>query len=195
MVLTVDAGFIEQGLASYNGANDDALLTSCCLVAGLYPNICTLLRPRKGGPRGGRLLTKDGDVCKPSIGSFQAQRVRSVAESGKDAYAVFHEKHRTVGTNDRPGEVFLSEMDFIPRFALLLFGGDLSIEKNAVIVDGWLKFQVGDNGIAGALLTQELRSELDRIMLRHIVSKDDDQKRNEGSEKVITMVRQLLEQE
>lgn len=190
-----DAGFIQRGIDSYNDSNDDALITSCCLVAGLYPNICTLMRPRKGGPRGGRLLTKDGDMCKPNSNSFQTKRVRSVAESGRDAYAVFHSKHRSVGTSDRPGEVFLSGVDFVSRFALLLFGGQLAVEKNALIVDGWLKFKVGEKGNSGALLIQELRSELDNVMLRHVVAGDEDQGSKEADKKVILMVRQLLGQE
>lgn len=54
-----------------NVANNDALLTSCCMVAGLYPNIVTLARPSKGGPKGGKLLTKENDICRPSSDSFQ----------------------------------------------------------------------------------------------------------------------------
>jgi len=191
----VDAGFVDlRSEESYNEAKDDALLTSCCLVAGLYPNICTLMRPRKGGPRGGRLITKDQDVCKTSSNSFQRDRLQNASESGKDAYAVFHSKHRSVGTGARAGEVFLSEVDFVSRFALLLFGGESVIENNALIVDSWLKFKVGENGSAmGALvLMLELRAELDNLLLVHVGSCKDNPEQKEHNQSLIEFVRQLL---
>lgn len=61
--LLKDAGFYGPRRNPPDHHGEDALLTSACWVAGLYPNICTLLRPRKGGPKGGRLLTKEGDSC------------------------------------------------------------------------------------------------------------------------------------
>ncbi|CAB9528460.1 Putative ATP-dependent RNA helicase DHX30 [Seminavis robusta] len=192
-----DAGFVGAELDSCNnGANDDALLTSCCLVAGLYPNVATLMRPRKGGPKGGRLLTKDGDVCRPSMGSFQNERVRNVSESGRDAYAVFHAKHRSIGTGGRLGDVFLAEVDFVSRFALLLFGGELSIEKNALIVDGWLKFKVGDKGANnGIVLLQELRSQLDAVLLEHVTATDGRHEVHQNNERLLLVLRQLLTEE
>ena len=53
-----------SGLLRYNDFDNqhsnDALLTSCCLVAGLYPNVATLMRPsREKRIRGGRLITKE----------------------------------------------------------------------------------------------------------------------------------------
>lgn len=193
-----DAGFVkDQGEEFYNQSKDDALLTSCCLVAGLYPNVCTLMRPRRGGPKGGRLLTKEGEVCKTSSGSFQTQRLRNASESGKDAYAVFHSKHRSLSTGERAGEVFLSEVNFISRFALLLFGGELVIEKNALIVDGWLKFKVGESGsgIAALVLIQELRTELDSVLLSHTDPSSESQRRRDDCQKLLLFVCQLLAEE
>lgn len=196
-----EARFIEKGYAFYNHFKEDALLTSCCLVAGLYPNICTLMRPRKGGLKGGRLVTKDGDICRPSSGSFQRQRIFNASEAGKDAYAVFHVKHRSVGTGDRPGDVFLSEVNFVARFALLLFGGDLQIRDNAVIVDEWLKFKVGADQKktrAGAVLILELRKQLDRVVLDHFTSPagtHGDFVGEDGSSPLIRIVRRLLADE
>ena len=139
--LMVDAGLVSPRLERDNNtpdsddcnlANEDAMLTSCCLVAGLYPNICTLIRPRKGGPKGGRLLTNESNnPCRPSSNSFQNSRVKQASESGRDAYAVYHAKHRSLGaasssgTNRRPPETFLSEVNFVSKFSLLLFGGEL----------------------------------------------------------------------
>ena len=97
--LIIDAGFVTRPTTTTaagrhnagslletedcNHASEDALLTSCCLVAGLYPNICSLTRPRKGGPKGGRLLSSDGDECRPQSNSFQRERVKQAAETGE----------------------------------------------------------------------------------------------------------------
>ena len=226
MELIIDAGLVSRPaltgkscdleLDDCNLASEDALITSSCLVAGLYPNICTLVRPRKGGPKGGMLLTNDGDACRPSSSSFQRKRVKEASEGGKfndflqqkifllvsqldikasnhyffffveskgkDAYAVYHTKHRTLGT-DSPGglrrrapETFLSEVNFVSKFALLLFGGNLELLKNSIIVDGWLKFKVsGDGeknkgkGIDNTVLIIYLRKLMDDVMNEHVL--------------------------
>jgi hypothetical protein len=189
-----EAGFVTKGLEYYNRSKDDALLTSCCLVAGLYPNICSLMRPRKGGPKGGRLLTKgDPTLARPASSSFQKQRVDKTAETGKDAYAVYHAKHRSLGAGDKPGQLFLSEVNFISRFALLLFGGELKVKNNAIIVDDWLKFKIADKGVAGAVLILAFRDELDKNMLEHIVSTR--QEEGPDSQQLMKVIRQLLAEE
>ena len=191
----VDAGFLGAKVDSFDDHKDDALLASCCLVAGLYPNIATLVRPRKGGFRDGRLLTRDGDVCRPNSSSFQSARVRQASEKGKDVYAVFHSKHRSVTTDDkRAPQVYLAEVNFVSRYALLLFGGKLKVEKNAIIVDDWLKFKVGEKGVEGAVLILELRKQLDVVMLRHMRAKDGSDA-EDGSQELITLVRKLLAEE
>ncbi len=101
--LIIDAGLAsksnsngEENVDDCNIAREDALLTSCCLVAGLYPNICTLVRPTgstKGGPRGGKLLTGDGDECRPSSNSFQHKRVRDASEKGESNYFYANTTH------------------------------------------------------------------------------------------------------
>jgi len=226
--LIVDAGFIPRPqtpqnhrsmeLDECNLASEDALLTSCCLVAGLYPNICSLMRPRRGGRKGGRLLTNDGDECRPQSNSFQRERVQVAAETGRDAYAVYHAKHRSIGTisssagsKQRPPEVFLTEVNFVSRFALLLFGGELKIDKNAIIVDGWLKFKVSgedakDEGkkdiILNAVLILALRERLDAMLLERVLglssasgSEENTEISSERWKSVIQVVRKLLSDE
>jgi len=222
--LLADAGFIASNssnvgsqsldLDECNQASEDALLTSCCLVGGLYPNICTLMRPRKGGPKGGRLLTKEGEVCRPQSNSFQRKRVQEAAEIGKDAYAVFHSKQKIIGTAatspassgiQRPPEVFLTEVNFVSRFALLLFGGNLRIVKNAIIVDDWLKFKVSSDDKKGAavidnaILILALREALDEVVLEHVLetscSPEKKEAMMERHKAVIQVVRKLLSEE
>ena len=223
--LVIDAGLVASKDNSLdddcNIAKEDALITSCCLVGGLYPNICTLMRPRRGGPKGGRLLTKDGDVSRPSSSSFQKKRVSTAAENGKDAYAVYHAKHRTIGTvslggvglRKRPPETFLSEVNFISKFSLLLFGGQLELVKNAIIIDGWLKFKVsdevreencggskkGNSVIDNAVLILSLREALDKVILEHVVetfaSPEEKSAMMERHRRIIGVLRQILSEE
>lgn len=193
---------------------DDPLLTSCCLVAGLYPNVATLLRPsRELRIRGGFLITKDGDKCKPSSDSFQCDRIRNAGEGGNDAYAVYHGKHLTLGTvnngiSDQRNnqDPFLNNINFVNRFAILLFGGNVEVNKNCLVVDEWLKFKVDDadtsksdkvpdKGQVNAVLINELRKELDNVLLRHIMKErvtNQGDRLEEECERVIQVVRQLL---
>jgi hypothetical protein len=191
----LDAGFVSND-DDCNACMEDARLASCCLVAGLYPNIATLMRPRrekgKLTMKGGRLITKSSEICRPSSSSFQAARVKNASETGKDAYAVFHSKHRTVGTGSKVGEVFLSEVNFVSRYALMLFGGELQVRKNALIVDGWLKFKIGDDKKAGAVLIQELRREIDAVLLKHLESGTTEEAVKQECEDVLNFVRELL---
>ena len=210
--LIIDAGLVSQNNGSSdmddcNIANEDALLTSCCIVGGLYPNIATLIRPTSPKGGGGRLLTNDSkDTCRPSSNSFQRTRVQRASKSGKDAYAVFHSKHRSLGTsipgNKRPPETFLSEVNFVSRFALILFGGELELVKNAVIVDEWLKFKVSsedESAKVNAVLILSLRKLLDRVILEHVVetfsSLEDKSKMIDCHSRIIKVVRMILSDE
>jgi len=205
----MDAGFLDAS-DNWDGCHDDALFTSCCLVAGLYPNISTLMRPRRGrgNARGGRLITKDGDVCKASSSSFQSDRLWNAKEEGQDAYAVYHAKHRTVGVDTKTtaggggtADIYLNEVNFVSRYALLLFAGSVELRDTAIIMDGWLKFKIGEKGSkSGATLILELRKELDNVMTRHIESSGDDgggvaETMRAQCQRVLQIVRKLLQDE
>lgn len=210
--LVIDAGFSGDQDGTSTTSNDDALLTSCCLVAGLYPNICTLIRPNtsKGGNRIGKLLTKDNDLCRPSSESFQAKRVKNASKAGRDAYAVYFSKHQSIGAasqdNMRPPEIFLSEVNFVSKFNLLLFGGQLELVNNALIIDRWLKFKVSGDGekskssvVNNAVLILSLRSLLNDLMTEHIQEIDlpPAQKRHMTARRmrVINVVRKMISDE
>ena len=207
------AGLVEDFQLS--SSNDtDAHLTSCCLVSGLYPNIAILLRPsQKVKLRGGRLMTKDGLTCHPSSSSFQVDRVRNASESGKDAYCMFYSKHKNVntvtpGNRKMQNESFLSEVNFISKFSILLFGGQLQIEKNFLVMDGWLKFKVGEKKSRESnenptdkcrfysVLIQELRRELDYVLLRQIsLGEQNEALKNDDCDRVIKTVRILFKEQ
>jgi ATP-dependent RNA helicase DHX57 len=191
----LDAGFLNSR-RDKGSHSENALLTSCCLVAGLYPNVARLMRPVRGklGFRGGRLLTNNGDVCTPSSQSFQKERVRNTSESGRDVYAVYQSKNQITGAVGdarlQKNKVFLSEVNFVSRFALLLFGGNLEVKDNFIVVDNWLKFKVGDNGRNAAILMTELRRELDICFLSQLSGNDAG-----SNDAVIEMVARLLQDE
>jgi hypothetical protein len=210
-----DAGFVRKNsMDDGNEHSSNALLTSCCILAGLYPNIATLVRPVKGklGFRGGRLLTRNGDLCVPSSSSFQAERIQSVSETGRDAYAVYHSKLKLSGADSmRPDRIVLDGVNFVSRFALILFGGELQVRDNFLVVDEWLKFKVsGSNAGIGsedarktarpavAILLHELRKELDALLLRrlhHCLSENATEETDPRAEDVIRLVIRILEQE
>jgi len=204
----VDAGFLsrEQRRRPEKGSEEELLsnnakLVSCCLAAGLYPNVATLARPQRGklGFKGGRLITKEGDSCTPSSQSFQAERVRQASETGKDAYAVYQSKNRILGTSTAgPSQrIMLDQVNFVSRFALLLFGGHHKIRDNALIVDGWLKFKL-PGGKNAAILMTEFRKELDAVFLNQLsmTSKGDAIKSFASDDQsVIDLVIRLLEDE
>jgi HrpA-like RNA helicase len=222
MQLLQDVGFVPKRstasemnscldlvLEDCNQSSEDALLTSCCLIGGLYPNICTLMRPRKGGPRGGRLLTKEGHVCRAQRNSFQSKRIQQATEVGRDAYAVFHAKQKTIGTSNLSSsapDIFLTEVNFVSRFALMLFGGELQIVKNAVIVDDWLKFKICSRdddddvkAIENAVLIFSLREALDKVIVEHIqevnACREQKQVMMERHKAIVQVVRKLLSEE
>jgi hypothetical protein len=49
------------------------------------------------------------------------------------------------GGKVQPRRSYLSEVNFVSKkISPLLFGGQLELVKNAIIIDGWLKFKVSD---------------------------------------------------
>ena len=93
-------------------------------------------------------------------------------------------------------DIYLNEVNFVSRFALLLFAGEVELRGNAIILDGWLKFKIGDRGKAGAILIIELRKELDNVMTRHIQSGDGvNEEPNTDCQRVLQIVRKLLQDE
>lgn len=83
-------GAKEEETLSSSMDDETTLLATAYLVAGLYPNVATLVRPNKEKRiRGRRLLTKDdvgGTMCLPVFNSFQRDRVMNASEGGRDVY-------------------------------------------------------------------------------------------------------------
>ena len=147
----IDADFVTAERTG-NENSSNPLLLQCCLVGGLYPNVAVLQRPKQPN-KGGRLVTRTGEVTKPHMNSFQAVRVKEAAVTGKDAYVVFNGMFRSVNKNGE-GQVFLDQVNFVSRFSLLLFGGALTQEGSCVGVGSFLKFKVGGGGEEGNVIVR-----------------------------------------
>jgi hypothetical protein len=100
----------------------------------------------------------------------------------------------------------LTEVNFVSRFALMLFGGELQIVKNAVIVDDWLKFKICSRdddddvkAIENAVLIFSLRDALDKVIVEHIqevnACREQKQVMMERHKAIVQVVRKLLSEE
>ncbi|GMH55182.1 hypothetical protein TrLO_g5825, partial [Triparma laevis f. longispina] len=177
--LLIDANFVtRQNLPSHNINSSKSIFLQCCLVSGLYPNVAVLQRPKVTG-KGGNLITKDKERARPHFSSFQMKRVKDAGATGKDAYVVFHSKHRTVGVGGE-GMLFLSQVSFVSRFALLLFcggAGDCEVDSGYITLGNFLKLKVGGSGDNIALLVQGMRNVIDNMLTDSLVgNKWEDEK-------------------
>ena len=169
----VDANFASSDAVNEN--NHDPAFLECVLVSALYPNIAVLERPKQSGKSGGgRLVTKTGEKAKPHFTSFQSKRVREASSTGKDAYAVYHSKHRSV-TQGGVGTTTLLGVSFVSRFALLLFAGtenNSRVEDGCIVINNFLKFRIGTGGECSgddaAMLVREMRKALDDLLLERL---------------------------
>ena len=87
---------------------------------------------------------------------------------------------------------------------MLLFGGNIEVNKKCLVVDEWLKFKVDDNvrsekvpdkGHVNTVLIHKFRKELDNVLLWHIVRESmstQEGRMEEIDERVIQVVRQML---
>ena len=162
-------------------------LAACCVVAGLSPNVAALV-VAKARNRGAFLLTKDGERARPAAASFQRDRVKNANEGGRDAYVVYGEKRK------HGRDCFLDGVDFCGKFALMLFGGELEVAGEDLVVDSWIKFRVGEKGRGCAVLVAELRRELDRILHKQILGGAMPEE-TEECRRVLHVVEMLLREE
>ena len=78
-----EAGFCGTIQEPHNHHGEDALLTSACWVAGLYPNVCSLMRPRKGGPRVVVYSPKKETFVAPKLNPFNDLEFNELQKQGK----------------------------------------------------------------------------------------------------------------
>jgi hypothetical protein len=164
-------------------------LIKAILCAGLYPNI--IVAPRS-------LVRKDGMISDKEAGECAFQSLKgevylhpctiSFSEKRLDSrYCCFHEIVKTSKT-------YVRDCTTVSEFALLLFGGSLKVyhTHGVVTVDGWLKFKLSPKAAA---LVKHLRAQMESMLLRKIVSPEEDITGSNEAKGLIQAVSALFAQE
>lgn len=185
--LLKDIGFLPKNfqlknLKTFENENStNTGLIKAVLCAGLYPNIIVaprdLTRSEKSKKTAGEHAFRShgkGEVyLHPSSISFTESRLDS-------RYCCFHEIVKT-------SKIYVRDCTTVSPFALLLFGGKLDVFQTHGIcsVDGWLKFRIDAKP---ATLVKYLRSQMERILLRKIVSPEEDVVNSEEGKALIQSI-------
>ena len=186
-------GFKLTNLNSAQNVNSNNIgLIKAVLCAGLYPNIIiaprSLVRSRTGGKS-----------SKQTAGEFSFQSHRkgevylhpSTIASNEDSldtrYCCYHEMVKTSKT-------YVRDCTSVSPFALLLFGGDLKLYQayGVCSIDDWLKFRIDSKP---ATLVKYLRGQMERILLRKIVSPQEDVFGSDEGKALIQSISMLFERE
>jgi hypothetical protein len=189
-----DIGFLPKhfklqesnNVENANSANTG--LIKAVLCAGLYPNI--IVAPKEladssrskkaAGEHPFRSHTKGDVYLHPSSVAFSEPKLDS-------RYCCYHEMVKTSKT-------YVRDLTPVSPLALLLFGGKLDVYQTHGIctVDGWLKFRIDAKP---ATLVKYLRSQMERILLRKILSPEEDVVGSKEGKALITSISILFQRE
>ena len=124
------------------------------MCAGLYPNVARL---EQSASANHSIWHKDERIY------FHRNSTNSTKKrfSNKECWLIFHEKFGT------PSRTSVSATAFVHPFALLLFGGSVTVKhtEKRVIVDEWIDIKMSAQ--TGVIL-RELRHKLDLLLQRKI---------------------------
>jgi len=200
--LLVDIGFLPKGFrvdgktrqsasvtpdSSPNANSDNMQLVKAVLCAGLYPNVIIAprelvnpLNTKKVSECAFRSAKGDSVYLHPSTISFSATRF-------SNRYCVYHEIVKT-------SKIYVRDCTPVGEFALLLFGGSLTLfhEKGVVSIDNWILFRI--NAKLASIL-KHLRACMENLLLKKIVSPDEDVTGSPEGRALIKAVSVLLETE
>ena len=179
---------INDAMANANVNGNNMALVKAVLCAGLYPNI--IVAPRSlVGPSGGgdnkeagevsfQSLNKGDVYLHPSTIAFHEKRLES-------RYCCYHEMVKTSKT-------YVRDCTTVSPFALVLFGGTLVVyqEKGVATVDEWLKFRISPKS---ATIVKHLRAQMESMLLRKIVSPEDDVTSSPVGKALIQSISTLLQ--
>jgi HrpA-like RNA helicase len=192
-------GFLPDGFSSEksesaeNANSENVGLFKAVLCAGLYPNIIVAPRslvnttsssPPKGAKKAGECAfqshTKGEVYLHPSTISHSEGHLDS-------RYCCYHAMVKTSKT-------YVRDMTTVSPFALLLFGGALEVfhKEGVISVDGWLKFRIAAKP---ATLIKHLRAQMENLLLRKIVSPQDDVTNSAEGKALIQSISTLFERE
>eukprot|EP00980_Cylindrotheca_fusiformis_P031466 scaffold26431_cov122-Cylindrotheca_fusiformis.AAC.1 len=190
--LLKDIGFLPRDFNlkdmknAENKNSENTGLIKAVLCAGLYPNIIVAPRELAGASRSKKTAGEHafrshskGDVyLHPSSISFGESKLDS-------RYCCYHEMVKTSKT-------YVRDCTTVSPLALLLFGGKLDVYQTQGIcsIDGWLKFRIDAKP---ATLMKYLRSQMERILLRKIVSPEEDVVGSEDGKALISSISILFQ--
>ena len=179
-----------QGPPSPADANSTNMaLVKAILCAGLYPNIIVAPRNLVRGTLSVENKTvgecafasTKGDVyLHPCTISFKEKTLDS-------RYCCYHDIVKT-------SKIYVRDCTSVSEFALLLFGGSLKVyhTHGVVACDEWLKFRISAKP---ATLVKHLRAQMESMLLKKIVSPEEDVTGSKEGQALIQAVSTLLERE
>ncbi|CAG9466338.1 unnamed protein product [Pedinophyceae sp. YPF-701] len=162
-------------------------LVKAVLTAGMYPNVARIEVPpaRRGGPPAPpRLICRSVISGADEMVQIHPSSVNFEVQGFKTSHLVYNEKVQTSG-------VFLRDCTTITPYALLLFGGQITVQHGAgtVRVDHH-QFKCPPRT---AVLFKTIRGQLDRLLLAKMENSDFDIWKAGGQ--VVSAVLQLLNTE
>jgi HrpA-like RNA helicase len=189
--LLVDIGFLPKkfALSRFRAVRtEDTTLIKAVLCAGLYPNI--IVAPKS--------LLICGSKQTASEVAFQSRRrgevhlhpctLSSSTKTLSSRYLCYHEIVKT-------SKIYVRDCTAVTPFSLLLFGGALEVyhKEGVIAVDQWLKFRISSP--KSAIYVKYLRSQMEQLLLRRIISPDELDDLSRTSNALIEAVRVLLRSE
>jgi len=156
----MDIGFAELGSEdggrAVNSRNRDLILVRCVLTAGLFPNVAQV--QRLAGRKHGKVLfvSREGERCALHPSSLNCHQTDDFAAI--NSWLLYHTKLKT-------SQLFLQDSTLVGSIPLLLFGGELRLDKKTRknITVGGLPFRTRKE--ATGILLKVLRREIDRLLL------------------------------
>jgi len=195
--LLIDIGFLpkkfrcdlRKDIVYSDGPNKNSQnkeLLKAILCAGLYPNILVAPRSLVSGKSDKKVgecafSSQKGEVyLHPCTISFTEHKLDS-------RYACYHEIVKT-------SKIYVRDYTTVSEFALLLFGGSLKVyhAHGVVAVDNWLKFRIAAKP---ATLVKHLRAQMETMLLKKIVTPEDDVTESREGAALIQAISALLAKE
>eukprot|EP00741_Cyanophora_paradoxa_P004167 tig00000786_g4048.t1 len=191
-------------LRAYNGwldarsqGRDDAYCNEvrAVLAAGLYPNVVSVELPETKNPArvrgdGGGSMAKDHKAREITHSTKHDGRVHLHPGSVNFASTDFESRWLVFLEKVKTNKVFIRDSSMVSPFALLLFGGPISVDhqRAVVAVDGWIEFHAPARV---AVLARELRALVDELLERKLAEPRTDV----AASPVVRAITQVLSQE
>eukprot|EP00978_Attheya_sp_CCMP212_P018599 scaffold51117_cov43-Attheya_sp.AAC.3 len=181
---------VDFSSSDANANSQNIHLVKAILCAGLYPNIIVApksLVNQSGSSKADKaagevpFLSLKGDVyLHPSTISFKEKKLSS-------RYCCYHEIVKT-------SKIYVRDCTSVSEFAILLFGGSLKLYHmhGVITIDDWLRFRIARRPAA---LVKHLRSQMETMLLKKIVSPDQEVTGSPEGRALIQAISALLEKE